>query len=130
MQFRKYIFFAGLIILAGCDSGNESQVSNLICRMDSLNGLHTLAMDSLVTETQNLQGKIDQLKANNQILADSMANIKESQSKAKNGPKISPTIPRGDPIEIPIQNKKNGAKVQYYEPPGDKIEIPVKKREN
>jgi hypothetical protein len=63
-------------------------------------------MDSLMIEIQNLQGEIEQLKANNQILADSITSVKELQSKAKIGPKISPTIPRGDPIEVPIQKRK------------------------
>lgn len=103
MQFKKYLFFASLVLLVGCDD-NEAIQRQIEIRLDSLHTANQRTLDSLGMVVSNYESEIMRLKDINEVLTDSLKTLKESENKKKAAPKVK-MYPgsKGDPIDIPLK---------------------------
>lgn len=106
MRLKNTLLVAGLCLLLDCTNDDNSRQLELRVRLDSTVVANKMVIDSLNQHTLTVQSNVDILEADDQAMTDSIATLNELKSKIKNAPKISPTIPRGDPVEIPIQTMK------------------------
>jgi uncharacterized lipoprotein YajG len=105
MQFKKYLFLASLLFLAGCTDDNQTAQKEMQIRLDSMTNARVQSADSLLKLIDSHESQIKDLQAKNSMLADSLIQLHEvvdKREKSAPKPQMYPDG-HGDSYQTPLK---------------------------